>query len=61
MLPAGGFRGSDGTIYNVGVEGFYWSSSPLGPERGYRLGFNKEKPNVYYMERWGGGSIRLIE
>ncbi len=61
MLPAGGFRGQDGTVYNVGVEGFYWSSSPLGPERGYRLGFNKEKPNIHYMERWGGGSVRLIE
>ena len=61
MLPAGGFRGQDGTVYNVNVEGFYWSSSPLGPDRGYRLGFNKEKPNIHYMERWGGGSVRLIE
>ena len=61
MLPANGFRGQDGTVYNVGVEGFYWSSSPLGPERGYRLGISKQGPNINYMERWGGGSIRLIE
>jgi len=61
MLPAGGSRGQDGTIYSVGAEGFYWTSTPFGPDRGYRLGFNKEKPNINYMARWGGGTIRLIE
>ena len=28
FLPAAGFRITPGTLYNVGLRGFYWSSSP---------------------------------
>jgi len=25
------------------------------------MGISKTGPNINYMERWGGGSVRLIE
>lgn len=61
MLPAAGFRDCEGDVYNVGIEGFYWTSKSLGPQRGYRLGLYKFGKSINYHDRCGHGSVRLIE
>lgn len=61
MLQNTGFSDCDNITYSVGTEGFYWTSKPLGPERAFRLGFNKDGANVKYITRCFHASVRLVE
>lgn len=42
-FPASGFRSGsdDGSLYNVGSFGYYWSASPKDASKGYSLDFGK--------------------
>lgn len=60
FLPAAGNR--DGTsIYNVGADGYYWSSTAYSTTNAYRLGFgsNSVDPQSNGGRR-GGFAVRLV-
>ncbi len=62
-FPASGDCGSNGTLYNVGQYGFYWSSSAYtGSTYGYNLNFNNG--NVYPVRnnnRQIGFAVRCVQ
>ena len=61
FLPAAGFR--DGTgVYNVGSNGFYWSSTPGDEYDAYYLYFDSEylDPQYDYRRNYGR-SVRLVK
>ena len=60
FLPASGRR--DGTsVYNVGTDGYYWSSSYCDSGKAYYLGFNSEGsyPRNGHIRHYGF-SVRLV-
>ena len=60
FLPAAGFR--DGTgVYNVGSNGFYWSSTPGDEYDAYYLYFDSDylDPQYDYRRNYGR-SVRLV-
>ena len=63
MMPAAGFRSCDSDDdLSVGAEGFYWTSKTLGPDRAFRVGFNKNYgANIHYITNCYHGSVRLVE
>ena len=61
MMPAAGFSDCDDNVYSEGIEGFYWTSNSLGPDREYRLGFNKSGANINYILRCYHASVRLVQ
>ena len=48
FFPAAG-RWNNGSQSNVGLQGFYWSSSPSGNSYAYRLSFNYDSSGVGYV------------
>ena len=59
-LSAGGLRYYDGSLYDVGNYGIYWSSSVSGSNaRG--LYFYSSNANMYNLGRVSGRSVRLIK
>lgn len=44
--PASGYRNNnDGSLNNVGTNGYYWSASPNNASNGYNLNFNSSNVN----------------
>ena len=61
VLPASGYRYCDGSVDGVGSFCGYWSSTPLGSDNAWYLGFNSGGVNVSINSRCGGRSIRLVQ
>lgn len=60
-LPAAGYRGSScGSLYRVGLDGSYWSSTIDG-NLSLRLFAGGNLANIYSHERAGGFSVRCIK
>jgi len=59
-LPAAGFRGRDGYVYDVGSDGIYWSSTSKGLEDAWYLSFYSGNVGVYSSLRCNGFSVRLV-
>lgn len=61
-LPMPGYRNySDGSMYNQGTFGFYWSSSP-NSTLGYILGFDSTAIDpAYNGNRANGFSVRCLK
>jgi len=58
-LPAAGSRGSDGSLYDVGTGGYYWSSTVNGAEA-YRMQSSETGVGDGYVSRASGMSVRCI-
>ncbi len=56
FLPAAGYRG----VYDVGSDGYYWSSAPNGSEDAWGLYFDSGRVGLYSSSRCGGSSVRLV-
>ena len=61
VLPASGFRNSDGSAYRVGSHGSYWSSTPKDSDDAWDLGFGSGGVYVFSNSRCGGRSVRLVQ
>ena len=61
VLPAAGYRGCTGNVYDVGSDGRYWSSTPGGSGYVWDLGFNSggvyRDYNSWCLDR----SVRLVQ
>jgi hypothetical protein len=61
FLPAVGYRDtSNGTLYNAGSLGFYWSSTPLNPNFACNLGFSSITADWDGNLRESGHSVRPV-
>ena len=60
VLPAAGYRNCDGSVYGVGSDGVYWSSTPGGSEYAWLLCFNSGEVSMYYYYRCYSSSVRLV-
>lgn len=58
-LPASGYRGNDGTSYDQGMAGYYWSSSPRGTDASY-VGFGGSTVTVNISHRANALSVRCV-
>ena len=61
FLPAAGNHSCDGSVYFVGSNGFYWSSSPSGSNFAWYFYFNSSEVYVYDRSRCYGLSVRLVQ
>ncbi len=64
VLPAAGFRDTDGQVIYVGYWGVYWSSTPVDSESAFYLEFSGgDDPHVRYgyISRNMGMSVRLVK
>ena len=63
FLPAAGYRGCNGNVYDVGSNGYYWSSTPNGSNSAYYLNFYSYSDIVRmsYIKRCFGRSVRLVQ
>jgi len=59
-LPAAGYRDCDGTVHNIGSDGYFWSSRTYNSEVASELYFNSAQVEVDLNKRCGGRSIRLV-
>jgi uncharacterized protein (TIGR02145 family) len=60
-LPMAGNRGnSNGSLVDVGSNGYYWSSTVNGTNANYLL-FRSSSAYMYYFSRAGGGSVRCLK
>ena len=62
VLPAAGYRELDGYVLNMGLCGYYWSSTPDGSENAWSLYFNSYeiRMNEFSGGRGYGLSVRLV-
>lgn len=60
ILPAAGYRDCSGSVYLVGSNGYYWSSTPNGSDRAWDLGFNSIEVRMRNYDRCIGRSVRLV-
>ena len=61
FLPASGWRRDyDGSVFNVGANGLYWSSTQSNSELAMFLGFNNGNVLVYGYWRESGFSVRCV-
>ena len=60
-LPALGVRDRYGNEGGVGTVGRYWSSTPSGSERTWKLDFNSDTVRMVGTYRCLGNSVRLIK
>ena len=61
VLQAAGERGCDGDVGGVGQRGYYWSSTPSGSGRAWRLGFYFGVVDIELCNRCLGRSVRLVQ
>ena len=61
FLPAAGYRVGD-SVYYVGENGYYWSSTAKDTRYAYYVDFNSNRLNAddYYFSRSYGCSVRLV-
>ena len=62
ILPAAGYRDCDGSVHNVGSDGYFWSSTPYNRLESVagELYFNSGQVDVDLNKRCGGRSVRLV-
>ena len=60
-LPAAGMELCNGDVYNIGSDGYYWTSKTLGPQYAYRFGIYKTGMNINHNDRCIKGSVRLLK
>ena len=61
VLPAAGRRFCDGDVSNVGMCGFYWSSTPCTSVAAWLLCFISSEVSMTYWEHCIGLSVRLVQ
>ena len=61
VLPASGYRYCDVSVYGVGSNGYYWSSTPKDFGVAWGLGFGSGGVRVSYGIRCYGRSVRLVQ
>lgn len=61
ILPAEGNRGCGGSVYDVGSNGYYWSSTPYDSDSAWYILFYSVDVYVNYGTRCYGFSVRLIK
>lgn len=61
VLPAAGYHHYDGSMRDVNVIGYYWSSTPRDSEYAWYLFFDSSVETVYYVIRNCGQSVRLVQ
>ena len=60
-FPAAGYRNnSNGSLNNVGSNGYYWSASPNNANNGRNLNFNSSNWNWNNNNRANGYSVRPV-
>ena len=61
FLPAAGYRlSSNGSLYNVGSYGYYWSALSYGTNNGHMLGFGSSGWCWSYYDRAYGYLVRPV-
>ena len=60
VLPAAGYRNCDGSVYDVGSIGYYWSSTPDGSEGAWYQFFDSDEVGMDFNFRCNGKSVRLV-
>ncbi|RHA81915.1 hypothetical protein DW916_16470 [Segatella copri] len=61
-IPAGYRNSNDGSMNNVGSNGYSWSSSPYNDNNGYNLNFNSGNVNPSNNNnRANGFSVRCVQ
>lgn len=60
-LPAAGYRGCNGVVGRVGLDGYYWSSTPHDSDGAWHLDFNSSGVGMYDFNRCSGRSVRLVQ
>lgn len=61
LLPADGFRDCMGAPFYARSYGFYWSSTPNGPEKAWYLNFYSDDIYMYNYSRCYANSVRLVK
>lgn len=61
VLPAEGWRDVNGSVYNVGNGGSYWSSTPYDAEGAWSLDFGSDDVFIEIGYRFYGQSVRLVK
>ena len=61
MMPAAGWRESDGTVRGVGASGWYWSATPYYSEDAWVIYFSSPFVDMGYISRNDGNSVRLVQ
>ena len=61
-LP-GGYHGFDGAFYSIGIQGFFWSTTPSGTNTAYNRSLHYNDAVVYTIsgDKKGGCSIRCVK
>jgi len=59
FLPVTGYRGNSGTLYDVGIEGYYWSSTDLS-NTSYGDAYALRGTNMFYCYETYGLSVRPV-
>lgn len=60
-LPAAGNRDCNGSVYSVGSNGGYWSSTPEGSRNAWRLNCDSGGVGMDFNSRCNGYSVRLVQ
>ena len=61
VLPAAGSRNCVGSVYGVGSNGDYWSSTPGGSDYAWSLLFFSSSVDMIGRNRCNGLSVRLVQ
>ena len=60
-LPAAGHRNYNGNVFSVGLQGYYWSSTPCDSDIAWRLYFSSHEVSMESCNRRDGYSVRLVQ
>ena len=61
IFPASGYRNnSNGTLNNVGSNGYYWTATPYSTNNGRNLNFNSSNTNWNNNNRAYGFPVRAV-